>query len=129
MIKVAILFIIYSNITLAGDAYKCTVKQTAGLRDNGEMSETNFSKLYLGKEFVVDKRTGLMNGGLSNHNAYGQPKVIDYGSSQQSFKVITIFNPMTAVDYLYVEEFKANSEKPFIFITCQDIFSGICIVY
>lgn len=128
-INLFILLIIISNIALAGGAYKCTINYTAGLKDDGQMSETAYSKLRLGREFVVDKGTGRMQGGLSNYNAYGQPKVLDYGSSNQSFKAITIYKPMTLVDYLYVQEFNDNREKPFLFLNGKDTFSGTCIIY
>jgi hypothetical protein len=111
------------------DAYKCNVTHTAGLTDTGGLAETNYSKLRLGNEFVVDRDTGRINGGLSNNNAFGQPKVLDYGSHEQAFKVVTIYKPMTTLAYLYIEEFNENREKPFMFIDGQNIFSGVCTPY
>ena len=90
------------------------------------MSETGFSKLYLGKEFIVGKGTGRIKGGLSQDNADGQPKVLDYGPSQHPFKALALYKRNTSIDYLCVEEFNENSEKPFIFISGSSTFSGIC---
>jgi len=117
------------NIAQAIDAYKCTIDYTAGLHDSGEIAPTSFSKLLQSKEFVVDKGTGRITGGVSNHSASGQPQVLDYGSDVQSFKVLTIFKPNTTVSYLYIKEFSDNQEKPFIFISASNVFSGKCVAY
>ena len=128
-IILALLIVCGSNYAFAIDAYKCTIDYTATLQDNGDIQESDFTKLWLGKEFVVDKGTGRIKGGLSNDNAFGKPQIIDYGSKEQAFKVLTIFKPSTTINYLYIEEFNENQEKPFMFIDGTNIFSGKCLPY
>lgn len=111
------------------DAYKCTVNSSGALKDNGDISPSDFSKMQVGKEFVVDKGTGRIKGGLSNDNAFGEPQVLDYGSSEQAFKVITIYKPMTTVKYLYIQEFNKSEKKPFMYIDGGYIYYGLCAPY
>lgn len=111
------------------DAYKCTVTDAKGLSDNGLLEPDEFSQMFPGKEFVLDKGTGRITGGLSNHNGNGQPEVLDYGSTEQAFKAITIFRPFVTVEYLYIEEFNRSNLKPFMLIDGAHIFTGICEPY
>lgn len=126
----ATLLITFSFTASATGAYKCTVSSTAGLNQNGKLSQTEFTKLSLASEFVVDKGTGRINGGkFSNHNSFGQPQVLEIGSSEQAFKALTIFKPNPMINYLYIEEFSEKNEKPFMFVDGSNIYSGICIPY
>lgn len=118
-----------STTAYAIDAYKCAVSQTGDLQDSGEISESNFTRLSNGNEFVVDKGTGRIKGGLSNDNAFGQPQVLDYGSSEQAFKVLTVFKPNITINYLYIQEFNESEEKPFMFVSGSEIYSGKCVAY
>lgn len=126
----AFLFIVFTNASFAASAYKCIVTNTAALNINGKLSETEFTKFSKATEFVVDKGTGRISGGtFSNHNANGQPQVLDFGSKEQAFKALTIFKPNITINYLYIEEFAENKEKPFMFIDGSNVFSGKCIAY
>ena len=115
-----------AGIANSAEGYKCKILMAHGLSDDGRMIETNFSNLYVGREFVVDRGTGRITGKISNHNAYGEPKVLDRGSKAQAYKVITIYKPMTTIAYLYIKEFADGSEKPFMFVDGSNIISGIC---
>ena len=123
------LFLAAPGLAHAIDAYKCTVLDASGLNDDGRLGSTSFTGWYLDKEFVVDKGTGRVKGGLSNNNGYGQPQVLDYGSVSQAFKALTIFKPFITVNYLYIEEFHDGNEKPFMFIDGNQVFSGKCVAY
>ncbi len=124
-----ILLITLSAFSFGIDAYKCKVQFASGLTDQGELTETPFAKLHIGKEFVVDKSNGKIVGEISNSNENGTPQVLDWGSNEQAFKVITVYKPMTAVAYLYVQEFNVNIEKPFMYINGDNSFTGLCEAY
>ncbi|GHG66638.1 hypothetical protein GCM10010919_14510 [Alishewanella longhuensis] len=129
-ILITIFICLLSNHVLAQiDAYKCTVNHSSQLKENGETTPSDFSKMQVGKEFVVDKGSGRMTGELANHNSFGEPRVLDYGSTQQGFKVLTIYKPMISVEYLYIEEFSKNDKKPFMLIDGNIIYSGLCAPY
>ena len=108
-------------------AYQCVVKESKQLADDGTLESWDF---YLGTEFVVDRATGRMNGGLKNHGYFGDPKLIDLGSTEQAFKVITVHDAgFPSVDYLYVKSYAEGYEKPFVFRTNGDVLSGTCKPY
>ena len=125
-----IFFIAFTNmevIALESNAYECTVgNSSVRLGDGGEFSRWTFRK---GKKFVVDKQSGRMLGALSNHNAFGNPKVIDRGSKDQAYQVITVFEPFTAINVLYVQEFQDGDNKPFSFTDGSITYAGLCRGY
>lgn len=127
----AVIFLVTSASAVALEDYKCTVKDAESLENNGLLEETSWSKLLNGQEFVIERATGKIVGGngISNHNGkFGQPKVIDKGSSKQSYKVLTVYGPNVAVTYLQVSEFSSETEKPFLLMTnSTDVLSGTCV--
>ena len=112
--------------TFALDGYKCVVKDATQLKDDGTQSEAKDVLVTIGDEFVVDKVTGRMIGRLSNHSMNRQPKVIDFGSDDQAFKALTIFEPYVTVNYLYIEEYAQSFQKPFFFVEYQRYITGLC---
>ena len=127
---VLIFFVAFTNtevIALEGDAYECVVGNTSViLGDGGELSRWTFRQ---GEKFIVDKQSGRMLGALSNHNAFGNPKVIDRGSEDQAYKVITVFEPFTEINVLYVQEFRDGENKPFSFTDGGRTYTGLCKEY
>ena len=120
-----------SSVSFAGDGYKCEPKQILSLGADGLLTADSTAKMLvqMNKEFFVDRTTGRMVGskGFSNHNeGYGSPQVIDPGSVEQSFKVLTVYKPNVSVAYLEVKEFSAGNVKPFSFIGGGVVVSGTC---
>ena len=70
-----------------------------------------------------------MIGEISNYNANGSPVILDAGSKVQALKVLTVYKPQTAVDYLLVKEFVDTKEKPFYFATVTNVYGGLCEHY
>ena len=112
----------------SASAYKCVIEERLELTDAGALERVR-SGSYVGKDFVVDRATGRMSGILTNHGSFGQPEVEYWGLPGQAFKVLTEFGGNKSNDYLYVQEFLEQSDKPFIFITSDEIFSGLCRDY
>jgi len=129
ILTLAILGFCASSVQAEIRAYKCLVTHAASLSESGEMASSDFTNLYIGKEFTLDKGTGRIQGDLSNSNAHGQPIVLDYGSSEQAFKAITIFQPFTSITYLYIEEFVEGIKKPFLILDGAKTYSGLCAPY
>jgi hypothetical protein len=108
-------------------AYQCVVKESKMLADSGVLENWDYG---LDAEFVVDKGTGRMNGKLKNHGFFGEPTIIDPGSNEQAFKVVTIHDAgFPAVDYLYIKVFEEGWPKPFMYRTGSEIYSGTCVPY
>ena len=119
------------SFAFASDGYKCEIKQALGLSDEGGLTKGGVASavLEMNSTFIVDRGTGRLIGskGFSNENGqFGQPQVIDDGSSEQSFKVLTIYKPRTSVAFLEIREFEKSKKKPFIYFGAGLIVSGIC---
>ncbi len=108
---------------------RCKVAGAISISADGMLRRTDrLSDAYLGKRFSVDRQSGLMVGEIANSNAYVGPEVIDPGSDEDSFSVITVYAPDKAVRRLTVQVFVEAPEKPFLFRAGSDHFlSGTCL--
>ena len=125
-IPIILLLIIGQQSVIASQssAYECTVgSSSARLDDEGNLAPW---PLYEGDKFIVDKQSGKMLGKLRNENAFGTPEVIDNGSHEQAYKVVTIYKPFTSVSFLTVNEFAEGKKKPFIFVNGTLVYAGNC---
>jgi hypothetical protein len=111
--------------------YRCRIERVA----NAEVapnSTQEFQQKAVGKEFTVERRTGLMVGPLKN-SFVTKPQVIDYGSDQNSFKVVTTMKAQEGAGYgssthvLIVKEFIKGPAKPFMFADNDEVYFGTCV--
>lgn len=111
--------------------YKCKIERVTRADDAESKLIEIQRKHYLGQEFFVDRRTGEMSGALRN-TYITRPEVIDAGSSETSFKVVTTLRrnqgagPGSNVYSLVVNEYKNASRKSFVFIENDEVFFGYC---
>jgi hypothetical protein len=61
----------------AAEDYRCTIESTVSAK------EKPINRIFIGKQFTVERRTGLMAGALKN-SYVTDPQVIDYGSTENS---------------------------------------------
>lgn len=123
--------VLMPTAVLAGTDYRCTIERVIDSLDDNASSIAGKRKIYIGKEFTVDRRTGVMAGALKN--AYlTEPRVIDSGSSENSFKAVTAMRRDQGVgagSNLYaivVREYAESSKKPFVFLENDTVFYGYC---
>ncbi len=68
-------FICCLLLTMTSEArsgtYVCSVVESLSLTDAGELQEGELNSLYINGKFVVDIKTGVMKGDLSNSNCSG----------------------------------------------------------
>lgn len=89
-------------------------------------SDVSLGNLYIGKQFTVDRNTGLMTGALKN-SYFTDPQVIDYGDSGNSYKVVTTMRNEqgagagSSVFALTIMEFKDGERRPFIYLSEADV--------
>ena len=107
--------------------YQCRVLSDAHIKSNGELSIVQDSS-RVNEEFTVIRKTGEVIGDVMD--AAINPKVIAFGSENNSYKVIWIQKSAgkngAFVDYLSIEEFAKGSRKPFGFFSGGLQLSGIC---
>lgn len=89
-----------------------------------------YENKYLGKKFTVERRTGLMAGALK-FSSFTKPQVIDYGSRDHSFKVISSVRAQegmggTSIYGLTINEYESSDKKSFIFLDSEVIYLGTC---
>ncbi|MBI6941304.1 hypothetical protein JET76_08125 [Pseudomonas putida] len=105
--------------------YRCTVERTVSA------SENSYSHIYVGKQFTVERTTGVMAGALKN-SYVTEPQVIDYGSSENSYKVVSMLRREMGdvggsnVYALTINEHKDGARKPFAFLSNDDVYLGWC---
>ena len=112
--------------------FKCTIKDAVHLEENGTLNhETDIVAGYLGREFVVNRKTGLITGaGITNSMSGQMPTVFDYLPQENGYKSVTLNKPNNTVDYLQINQYSENKEKPFFFKGAfGTMLSGTCVIY
>lgn len=124
-------FIIQHVSLLANDDYKCRIERLSfASGDQGKMYEMHVRN-YVGKEFAVSRSSGLMTGTLKNSYTT-DPVVIDYGSTENSYKVITTMTKKqgagegTNIYALTILEYEKGTNKPFVFLENDVVYFGTC---
>lgn len=111
--------------------YRCRIELVTMPGLVPKASADFWQKTYVGKEFSVERRTGVMAGALKN-SFVTKPEVIDQGSEMNSFKVVATMRrdqgagAGSNVYLLVIREFEKGAEKPFLFIDNDEIYSGTC---
>lgn len=111
-----------ANASAAVD-YPCTIERVVAAY------EGKSNQVYIGKQFSVDRQTGLMIGALKN-SYVTDPQVIDHGSLETSFKVVTTMRKDQGVGAssniyaLTINEYQDGPKKPFIFLNNDEAFLG-----
>lgn len=111
---------------LASD-YRCIVERV----ETPKSSDSPFHQLYVGREFTVDRISGVMAGALKN-NYVTSPEVIDRGSSDNAFKVLGSLRldqgagAGSNVYLLTINEYDSSPRKPFLFAQNDVAYFGYC---
>lgn len=112
--------------------YRCKIERVA-TSEPPPNSQLDFqAKNYVDKEFTVERRTGVMAGALKN-TYVTRPEVIDFGSEDNSYKVVTTLRKKQGLGrgsnayLLVVNEYKKGPTKPFTFVDNDEVYFGTCI--
>ncbi len=121
-----------TSLAHAGTDYRCTVERVYDADGDKSPLIDGQRKLYIGKEFTVDRRSGVMVGALKN-SYVTEPVVIDRGSEDNSFKAVTTMRRDQGVGAgstiyaLVVKEYVEKPQKPFVFLTDDTVYFGSCV--
>jgi hypothetical protein len=124
---ITILFMVLAaSYTFAGSDYRCVVTNAIEANIEGGLDEVG-DKSIIGKEFTVDRVSGVVSVILKN-NYLEPPTVIDQGSKDNSFKVLTVTknSVTTSVRSLIIQEFIGGPKKPFVYQSNATVFYGVC---
>lgn len=112
--------------------YVCTIEQLQSISARSEKVVAMLNREYLKKEFSVERRSGVMSGVLKN-TYITRPEVIDFGSNENSYKVVTTLRKNqgagagTNIHALVINEYDGTPRKPFVFMDNGDLFLGTCV--
>lgn len=116
---------------VAASDYSCTVARRLAVAPESSTVQKAQESNYIGKQFTVERRTGLMAGILKNAHLT-KPQVIDAGSSENSFKVVTTLRREEGVGIgsniyaLTINEYDKSTQKPFVFLENDVVYIGTC---
>jgi hypothetical protein len=122
---VALLTLAATTHAWAAEDYRCTIESTVAAK------EKLINRIYIGKQFTVEKRTGLMAGALKN-SYVTDPQVIDYGSTENSYKAVATMRKDqgagvgSSIYALTINEYDEGDRKSFIFLQNDEAFLGWC---
>ena len=120
-----------SGQVFAQPDYRCVVERVHGSAPDTDPVIAQERNNYVGKEFTVDRASGVMIGSLKN-SFLTRPQVIDRGSRDNSFKAITTMRVEqgvgggSAVYTLVINEFVESTRKPFLFLSVDVVYFGNC---
>ncbi|MFQ2720510.1 hypothetical protein ACK3YS_16395 [Aeromonas caviae] len=118
----------------AGTDYRCTVERIFDADGDNSQQINGQRKLYIGKEFTVDRSSGVMMGALKN-SYMTKPVVVDRGSKDNSFKAVTTMRSDqgvgagSTVSTLVVKEYAESPQKPFAFMSNDTVYFGHCVQF
>jgi hypothetical protein len=114
----------------ASEDYRCTIERYSRAEGDSGPTYKMVQGAFMGKQFTVDRSTGITIGALKN-SVDSKPQVVDRGSKDNSFKVVSAaspdeFQPGSIVSALNVMEFVRGEMKPFNFMINDGVFFGTC---
>ncbi|WP_156905426.1 hypothetical protein [Chitinibacter tainanensis] len=128
------IFVGVNSHAFALSDYRCVIERVHGADPDADPVLSFARKITLGKEFTVDRNTGIMAGALKN--AYQtRPVVIDQGSKENGFKAVTTMRAeqgigrSSAIYTLQINEHAESPTKPFVFLTNDIVYFGRCTHY
>ncbi|MDT9678205.1 hypothetical protein F6R97_27210 [Pseudomonas sp. JV414] len=122
---IALLTLAATTNAWAAEDYRCTIESTVAAK------EKPINRIYIGKQFTVERRTGLMAGALKN-SYVTDPQVIDYGSTENSYKAVATMRKDqgagvgSSIYALTINEYDESDRKAFIFLQNDEAFLGWC---
>jgi hypothetical protein len=115
-------------ISQGSATYICVVKGSYALED-GELRISNQAQLLKNLKFNVNRQTGEMRGTAGFESKAWSTKILDYGSSEQAFKVSYVSSyGFVHVRLLQIQEFSSGRNKDFIFTDGTEVHTGACSI-
>lgn len=115
----------------ANDDYRCVIERVSLAQGDAGSDYEQYRSSFVGKEFTVERASGLMAGILKN-SIMTRPEVIDSGSKGNSYKVVSTLRKEQGLGSgsniyaLTILEYTDTPKKPFVFLWNAAIFFGYC---
>lgn len=111
--------------------YRCTIAQRISASPESPSVRKAQERAHLGKQFTVDRNTGVMTGVLKNAYVV-DPQVVDFGSGEHAYKVVTAMKLDDGAGFgsnvyaLTVNEQEDAALKSFVFLENDKVYLGQC---
>lgn len=111
--------------------YRCTIEKRINASPELPAVQKMQEKAYIGKQFSVERQTGIMAGALQNAFT-DDPEIIDNGSAENAFKVVSTIKSEEEHVYgsnvyaLVINENEKSAQKPFVFLENGVVYLGQC---
>jgi hypothetical protein len=114
-------------VLTADDHYVCTISVEYALTQDGRLQQSNWSERVKGQRFVVDRLTGSIRGNFITTAGADNVKVVDRGSSQNSYKSYWTHPRLASapLGYLEIRTFE-GAKPPFLVVNNSGTYTGIC---
>tara|TARA_R110002049_G_scaffold215303_1_gene386766 strand:- start:98 stop:532 length:435 start_codon:yes stop_codon:yes gene_type:complete len=115
----------------AAPNYRCTIEKRINASPELQAIQMAQEKAYIGKRFMVERKTGIITGALQNAFT-SEPDIVDSGSDNSAYKVVSIIKADEAHIYgsniyaLTINEHASASQKPFAFLENAVVYMGQC---
>lgn len=106
--------------------YECEIQSYYYLTENGQVLEHTQSAAMKGDKFRVDRKTGVIDGSITNTGINTRPSIILEGNAASPFVVTTIDAKGRYVYQLNIVNWSKGELKPFVFYRGSDMMSGLC---
>lgn len=115
----------------AADDYRCTIEKRVSASSEPPAIQKAQEMAHIGKQFTVERASGIMAGVLLN--AFTEdPVIVDDGSSGNSYKVATTIKQEEEHVYgsniyaLVINEHEKSAKKTFAFMENDVVYMGQC---
>ncbi len=115
----------------AAPDYRCTIEKRINAAPELPAIQMAQEKAYIGKRFMVERKTGIITGALQN--AYNSdPDIVDSGSAKSAYKVVSTIKAEEEHIYgsniyaLTINENANSAQKPFAFLENTVVYMGQC---
>ena len=116
-----------TSSALFGHNFKCKIKNLYDITEDGALKNYD---AFIGQEFIVDRKTGIIIGDIFSNTDASKVMVISAGNVNTRFKSISIWNTLEVKDVqmLTIQQFYEDKKVMFIMHSgwFGMVFTGTC---
>lgn len=115
----------------AAPDYSCTIEKRINAAPELPALQMAQEKAYIGKRFMVERKSGIITGALQNAFT-ADPEIVDSGSAKSAYKVVSTIKAEEEHVYgsniyaLTINEHASSAQKPFAFLENAVVYMGQC---
>ncbi len=122
---------LFAGCANAANDYRCTIEKRINSSPESPVAQKVQEKAYIGKQFKVERATGIMAGALQNAFT-NDPEIVDDGSTGKGYKVVSTIKAEeehvygSGVYALVIDGSETSLQKPFVFMENNIVYFGQC---